>query len=175
MTLGLLGKDLTIADGFSVTNNQRGSAGVTPGSHVPPHGAGASSVKYHTAKSSKGFARGQSSTSSQGHHNTSRKARSAAGPSLAKAFFPEKSKCQCCKGYIYGCDEQVCYELGKCICSLEEGEGTGSVKKKKGKYEFLVIKNMKRKRGKTTDSKLSAKFKVVDDEVEELSGGQKGE
>lgn len=57
-----------------------------------------------------------------------------------------QSGCQCCHGYIYGCDEQVCYELGKCICSLEEGEGTGDVKKKKGKYEFIEIKSHKRER-----------------------------
>eukprot|EP00520_Triparma_pacifica_P008489 CAMPEP_0118646036 /NCGR_PEP_ID=MMETSP0785-20121206/7827_1 /TAXON_ID=91992 /ORGANISM="Bolidomonas pacifica, Strain CCMP 1866" /LENGTH=2907 /DNA_ID=CAMNT_0006537973 /DNA_START=24 /DNA_END=8743 /DNA_ORIENTATION=+ len=173
--LGVMGKGLTIADGFSITNNHRDSNGLTPGSSIPPtHNP---DIKLHSAKSSKGF-RGlksseSSSTTHHSHHSNQSNSRHAAGPTLAKAFFPEKSGCQCCHGYIYGCDEQVCYELGKCICSLEEGEGTGDVKKKKGKYEFIEIKSHKRERSKTQASRQAlGNFQIEDDE-EDLSGMQK--
>ena len=176
--LGKIGQGLTIADGFSVTNNHRGSVGLSPGSEVPPiHNP---NVSLHTAKSSAGFknlrgkkgkkaGRESEATSSSGERSTTGKrkneskfARQAAGPTLAKAFFPEKSSCQCCFGYIYGCDEQVCHELGKCICSLEEGEGTGDTKKKKGKYEFLEIKSVSRKKTKSTAKRVG--FQVEEDE-----------
>ena len=96
----------------------------------------------HTAHSSKGLRSKQK--------NKSNFARKVKGPTLAKAFFPEKQSCDCCHGYIYGCDETVCHELGKCICSLEEGEGTGDVKRKKvrkggiavgGIVYFLIFKD----------------------------------
>jgi len=84
--------------------------------------------------------RSRSASAAKHQKNRSKEAKKLAGPTLAKAFFPEKQNCTCCSGYIYGCDETVCHQLGKCICSLEEGESTGEVKKKKGKYEYLHIK-----------------------------------
>jgi len=73
--------------------------------------------------------------------NKSAYAATLTGPSLAKAFFPDKSQCVCCHGYIYGCDDKVCQQLGKCLCTLEEGEGTGQVKRRRGKYEGIVKLN----------------------------------
>lgn len=122
--LGKSSAGLTIADGFSTTQNTRDNHGINPGSNVSP-GYEVNGKSLHTAHSSKSL-RGKGK-----QKNKSNFAKKHKGPTLAKAFFPEKQGCDCCHGYIYGCDEMVCQELGKCICSLEEGEGTGDVKKKK--------------------------------------------
>ena len=127
---------LTIKDGRSTTANKRGSQGIAQESSVSPGYRGATPSAHGAT------ARPRSASEKKRHKNESELAKRTKGPTLAKAFFPEKQNCECCKGYIYGCDETVCHELGKCICSLEEGEGTGEVKEKKGKYEFLKIHNV---------------------------------
>jgi len=86
--------------------------------------------------------------------NKSAYASNFVGPSLAKAFFQSNQHCTCCNGYIYGCDDQVCKSLGKCVCTLEEGEGTGQVKMRRGKFEGLVKLN----RDPNSDEKLIVRF-----------------
>ncbi|GMH78425.1 hypothetical protein TL16_g07797 [Triparma laevis f. inornata] len=146
--LGKSSAGLTIADGFSTTQNTRDNHGINPGSNVSP-GYEVNGKSLHTAHSSKSLpGKGK-------QKNKSNFAKKHKGPTLAKAFFPEKQGCDCCHGYIYGCDEMVCQELGKCICSLEEGEGTGDVKKKKGKYEFLKVHDIKGEVNITTKLRMT--------------------
>ena len=78
--------------------------------------------------------------------NKSSYALNVKGPSLAKAYFPDRGACTCCMGYIYGCDDKVCRSLGKCVCSLEDGEGTGQVKERKGHYEGIIKLNTDHKK-----------------------------
>ena len=86
-----------------------------------------------------------------------------AGPTLAKAYFPEKSSCPCCSGYIYGCVDPVCRDLGKCICALAEGESTGAVKKKKGDYESLTLLTRAEKFARAkAKKKWGVKDRVID-------------
>ena len=156
--MGKAALGLTIKDGRSITANSRGSQGVVSDSDVSG-GFRGSTLSAHTAGTIGSGKRGK---------NQSKEAKKTKGPTLAKAFFPEKQNCTCCHGYIYGCDETVCHELGKCICSLEEGEGTGEVKEKKGKYEFLEVHHIKRAEVET--SRISDfKMRFAESEESKLS------
>lgn len=41
---------------------------------------------------------------------------------LMDTWFSKAMHCTCCKGYIYGCTNEICSSLGMCTCSVEEND-----------------------------------------------------
>jgi hypothetical protein len=39
---------------------------------------------------------------------------------LADTWFAKAMNCTCCKGFIYGCTNDICQSLGSCTCNLNE-------------------------------------------------------
>ncbi|CAM9359309.1 unnamed protein product [Chrysoparadoxa australica] len=46
--------------------------------------------------------------------------RSTPDQDLMDTWFPKAMNCTCCKGFIYGCKNDICASLGSCTCDVEE-------------------------------------------------------
>ena len=63
---------------------------------------------------------------------------SGANSAMSKQFFKEHRKCDCCKGYVYGCEGIPCQSLGHCICTtMDTGKALGSTRKY---WKFEIIR-----------------------------------
>lgn len=41
---------------------------------------------------------------------------------IKDTWYPQARNCSCCKGFIFGCETEICVNLGKCTCSVEADE-----------------------------------------------------